>query len=62
MTSERAKEIIKAAQKGAVGVPWVDRLDKIMTEAERKEVNQVWDTLPGNTCFVDALYRIANGR
>lgn len=62
MTPERANEIIKEAQSGAAGAPWSDRLDKVMTKEERKEVNQVWDTLPGHTCFVDALYRIANGR
>jgi len=25
------------------------------TEEERKAVNEVWDTLPGYTCFIDAL-------
>jgi hypothetical protein len=30
-----------------------------MTKEERAEVNTYWDTMPGDTCFVDAIYRIA---
>jgi hypothetical protein len=59
MKPERAQEIIQAAHDTAVHGPWSDQLDKVMTKEERSEVNAVWDTMPGDTCFVDAIYRIA---
>lgn len=61
MTPERAKEIIKQAQDKANVGPWSDQIEKVITKEERNEVNKVWETMPGHTCFVDALYRIANG-
>jgi len=59
MTPKRAQEIIQAAYDRCTCGPWCDQLDKVMTDQERKEVNQVWDTMPGDTNFVDAIYRIA---
>ena len=33
-----------------------------MTDAEKAEVKKVWFTsMPGHTCFADALLRIASG-
>ena len=32
-----------------------------MTDAERMAVRKVWSGMPGNTCFADALLRIARG-
>lgn len=59
MKPERAREIIQAAyDKASVG-PWSDQLDKVMSKEERAEVCAVWETMPGHTCFVDAIYRIA---
>lgn len=62
MTPERAQEIVKQARDKATCGPWSDQLDKVMTKEERNEVNQVWDKMPGHTCFVDALYSIARAR
>jgi len=62
MTSDRAKEIIQQAKKLANVGPWSDQLDKVMTKEERDEVNKVWETMPGYTCFVDALYHIINSK
>ena len=62
MTKERANQIIEQARNKAVFGPWCDQLDKVMLPGERAEIMAVWDTMPGHTCFVDALYRIAKGR
>ena len=59
MPAKRAQEIIQAAYDCSTHGPWSDNLDKVMTNEERDQVNEVWQTMPGNTCFVDALYRIA---
>ena len=61
MTSERAAEIIEQAQGRATFGPWSDQLDKVMTAEERAEVIRFWETMPGYTCFVDALFRIKQG-
>ena len=61
MTKERAQQIIQAAKDKTVYGPWCDQLDKVMTKAEEAEVNAVWETMPGYTNFVQALFRIANG-
>jgi len=52
MTPRRAKEILESS--GTMG-GYVDK----PTEEERKEVREVWDTLPGWACFNDALIAIA---
>lgn len=62
MTPSRAKEIIESAQEKSTCGPWSDQLDKVMSAVERADVIEVWNTLPGDSCFVDALYRIANGK
>lgn len=62
MTQERANEIIAQAKAKAVHGPWCDQLDKVMLPGERAEIVKVWKTMPGHTCFVDALYRIARGQ
>lgn len=59
MTPARAQEIIAAAQAKAVHGPWCDQLDRVMTFDERREVIAVWETMPGYTNFVSALFRIA---
>ena len=59
MTSNRAKQIIEDARAKAVHGPWCDQLDHVMHPGERDEVNRVWETMPGYTCFVNALFRIA---
>ena len=61
MTKERASEIIAAARAAAVYGPWCDQLDKVMTKDERREVNAVWDTLPGWYSFTWTLEKIARG-
>lgn len=59
ITPERAQEIIQSAHDACTCGPWSDWLDRVMQPGEREEVNQVWETMPGYTCFVDAIYRIA---
>jgi len=61
MTAERAAEIVQQAQATAKYGPWSDQLDKVMSKAERDHVIALWNTMPGYTCFVDALLRIRNG-
>jgi len=60
MTPERAKEIIAQAKAQAGCGPWSDQLDKVMTDIEREEVRHKWQTMPGYTCFVDALFRFVD--
>lgn len=60
MTKDRAQEILKQAREKATVGPWCDQLDKVMTEEERKRVIKHWDTLSGETSFVDALQSIAS--
>jgi hypothetical protein len=60
MTPERANEIIEQAQAKAKHGPWSDQLKKVMTPEEHATILAVWETMPGNTCYVDALLRIKN--
>jgi len=61
MTPTRAKEIIKTRGEGnRFGEGHFDYGYK-MTEAEVQEVKKVWDTMPGYTCFANALGRIGKG-
>lgn len=59
MSPERAQAIIQAAYDRCTCGPWCDQLDKVMSTEEREEVKVVWNTMPGDTCFVDAIYYIA---
>lgn len=58
MTPERATEIIAQAKATAKHGPWSDQLSNVMTVDERSAVVEVWQTLPGSSCFADALLRI----
>lgn len=60
MTAARATEIYNEARRRGFG-PWSDQLSKIMTPAEREEVNEIWAEMSGSSCFVDALLAIRNG-
>ena len=62
MTPTRAREIYDAARAQATCGPWSDQLDNVMTPDERREIVAVWETMPGNSCFVDALFRVMNLR
>jgi hypothetical protein len=64
MTPERAREAIIQARLRCVSVlsPWSDQLKNTMTDEEIAYVRRVWDTMPGNTCFVDALFRVRDGK
>lgn len=54
MTRERAEEIRRAI--------WDSHgWDGVETPEERKEIVKVWETMPGWTCFYDAVERIAKG-
>jgi hypothetical protein len=58
MTPERAREIIRDAKAMATYGPWSDQLSNVMTKDERAAIVEVWNTLPGSYCFMDALLRI----
>jgi hypothetical protein len=62
VSSVRAQEIIAQARGRAKHGPWSDQIDRVITKGERKYISDVRDSLPGNTSFVDALVRIAQGR
>lgn len=59
LTPGRAKEIIAQAKKKAVHGPWTDQLDKVMTTAERKRINDIWDTMGGSADSYGALMRVS---
>ena len=56
MTPDRAKEI----QQSQSEWPYWGNFTKFMTPDEIHEVRAFRDTLSGNTCFADALNRIAS--
>jgi hypothetical protein len=56
LTVHRIEEIEKACRDNSGGGPWVDQLDKIMTEDEQDEVRTHWFLLDGESCFVSAMY------
>jgi len=64
MTPERAKEIIQSYPRGN-DKGYIEQYETFfnygydMTEEEVKTVKKVWDTMPGYTCFANAIHRIA---
>lgn len=59
MKTERASEIIAKAKEAATIGPWSDQIQRFMTPDERRDLVKVWKTMPGTTCFVDVLEKIA---
>ena len=59
---ERANEIMAQCKAKATHGPWSDQLDKTLKVEEKAYVLSVWDTMPGNTSFLDAFFRILNNR
>ena len=59
MTKERAQEILNSIYNDRWG--WQCNTDKFFRLGEREEVIRKWKTMPGYTCFADALHRIAKG-
>ena len=69
MTRERAQYILDNTVYGEFKYAYSQgyRLSGIIhpdgiTREEREAVMRLWDTMPGNTCFYDAVCRIAQGR
>ena len=60
MTQERATEIVASIHSSRSG--WDSDTRKWFKPGEREEVVKKWNTMPGHTCFADALYAIAMGR
>ena len=54
MTKERAEEINR------LGSQW-SNYSKFCTPEEDKEIRDLWLTMPGDSCWHDALLRIARG-
>jgi hypothetical protein len=64
MTQERAKEISEIIdwESGGCLISGNKRpLNPPVTIDERNEIVAVWKTMPGHSCFHDAVRRIANG-
>ena len=59
MTQERAMEIVRSIHSDRWG--WQGNTDKFFREGELDQVRKKWLTMPGYTCFADALYAIARG-
>lgn len=67
MTPERARHIIATRTVcGSVRMafPWKPRSTEQtypdgITEAEDAAIKTLWRTMPGHTCYMDALFRIA---
>ena len=69
MKVERAKAIIAMIPfMGDIPCNFVQRIGSGitrpdgMTANEEAEINTLWNTMPGHTCFMDALRRIARGK
>jgi hypothetical protein len=35
---------------------WFECASKVLTEEENQQVRVLWDTMPGNTCWMDAFF------
>lgn len=55
MTRERAKEIITSQSQW----PYWGNFQRFMTADEINDIRRYWETLPGNSSFASAIYRIA---
>jgi hypothetical protein len=55
ITQERAQEILRFGSQ-------YSNYSKQMTEQEVAEIIALWKTMPGYTCFYDAVVRVAQGR
>ncbi len=49
----RAKE--KAQKLGMCS--WMETIEEFMTAGDKAEVKALWDTMPGSTCWNDAMLR-----
>jgi len=58
----RAKAIIQKARSLAKHGPWSDQLAGAMTQGEHRFINDYWESLPGNTSYVNAIESIASGK
>lgn len=58
---ERGEEIFENARTQAKNMPWVEFLDRNMTDGEIAYVHCVWDLMSGSSCFVDAFHVIRQG-
>jgi hypothetical protein len=56
ITKERARNIIDQAKALSMYGPWVDQLDKVILPNERKEIIAHWESMSGESSFVDALF------
>lgn len=62
MKKERAIEIVHQIYN--LRFQWdssEETINKIISYEERKEIKEKWYSMPGYTCFADALHRLAKG-
>jgi len=62
MEKERAQEILRCIY--GLKYNWQDSegVAKCFLPGEKEEVIEKWRTMPGYTCFADALIRISEGK
>ena len=53
LATRRAKE--KAQRIGMSS--WMETIEEFMTNAEKAEIKALWATMPGSTCWNDAMLR-----
>lgn len=56
----RAREIVEQAREATEHGPWSDNVERVLQPGEYRYVYDFWDTLPGDTSFVDALYAVGD--
>ncbi len=62
ISPERAQQIIDKAIAHPGCWPWVENIDKYITDKEKEQVMAYWEIIPENISFLDALTRVAHGR
>ncbi len=68
ITKERAEEIRTKCRELEHSNPktrksgsWADQLENVISPEEDKEIQDLLQTMPGNTAYVHAFYRLLNG-
>jgi hypothetical protein len=64
MSQQRSKQIRSDAEAAAkerakvIGAAaWYECLDKVLTPAELVQIRELWDTMPGSSCWTDAALK-----
>jgi hypothetical protein len=52
-----ANEVAKERAKKIGAAAWYECIDKVMTDEDKSQVSALWATMPGHTCWTDAMFR-----